>query len=282
MTTLLLLLLAAFATSASATAPAPARVATLLPYVADAVGRLDGPEVVASVRRDMRTPPPPPVLDLGNPHSPSIERLVEAHPTVVVGDRALHGPQRASLERAGAEVVLLDSTSVATTLDGLQSVGDRVGASAGMAAEVKHTRDAVGSMKLAEPVPTLLLFGTPGAFLVVSNGTWLGDLAKQVGLENVGAATEGQERHPGYVQVSDEVLVGLQPELILLVAHGDPQALQAALEQRLADGGPWQRLRTSARRGVHVLPPQLFASNPGLGMADAARHLHELATTKAQ
>jgi len=260
----------------------PVRVATLLPYVADAVERLDGPVLVATTRQSLHEPPAPPLIDLGNPHSPSLERLAEARADVLVGERALHGPMREALERSGAELILLDSSSVDITLDGLLGLGTRLRAADAMAREVQKTRADIAASTLATPVPALLLFGTPGSFLVVSHATWLGDLARRSGLTNVGADTPGHERHPGYMQVSDEVLVGLRPELVLLVAHGDPKALTAALQQRLADGGPWEKLRTSARRGAHVLPPALFAANPGLRLGEAARYLHSLAVAPVE
>jgi iron complex transport system substrate-binding protein len=80
---------------------------------------------------------------------------------------------------------------------------------------------------------------------------------------------------PGYVPLSDEVLATLRPELLLLLSHGDPARVEAEFRRRL-EGGPWQGLRTSARRGVHVLDPVLFQANPGLGVVDAARALTAL------
>jgi iron complex transport system substrate-binding protein len=113
--------------------------------------------------------------------------------------------------------------------------------------------------------------------MVVSDRTWVGDLAERVKLENLGNGISGSERFPGFVQASDEVLAGLRPELILLIAHGDPTAIRVAFEQKLA-AGPLAPLRGSASRGVHVLPGTHFATNPGLGLSDAAAQLHDLAT----
>jgi ABC-type Fe3+-hydroxamate transport system substrate-binding protein len=265
-------------TVAAAAHAAPVRVAALLPYVAEAVGRLDGQAMlVAAVRRDLHAPPPAPLVDLGTPHAPSFEALAAVSPDVVVGERALHGPQEQRLARTGAEVVLVDSGSVDATLDGLLAVAARVHATAAMGREVAAVRAALAALALPAPVPALIVFGTPGNFLVVTERTWLGDLARRLALRNVAAAAGGAERHPGFVQMSDETLVALRPELVLLVAHGDPAAIRAELLRRLAPGGPWGALGTAAVRGVHVLPGHLFATNPGLALDDAARHLRALA-----
>lgn len=269
-----------FTLTTSAIATEPVRVASLLPYVQDALTRLDGRvRVVATVRRELWEAPPAPMLDLGNPHSPSFERLAEAKPEVVVGERAIHGPLSDRLGRSGAEVLLVESSSIDSTFDGLVAVARRVGDEPTMARAVAEARTKLAAEAVAEPVPTLLLFGAPGSFLVVTDRTWLGDLLKRVNLKNVAAAVQGKETHPGFVQVSDEILAGLRPELVLLVAHGDQAAMQTAFEQRLAAGGPLAALGR-VKRGVHVLPPRLFSANPGLAVVDAGRHLHDLATAR--
>lgn len=275
-------------TAALATGPAvaadeapkkgPVRVATLLPYVADALATLppDKVIVVATVRRDMRTPPAPPAIDLGSPHSPSYEKLAEANADVIVGEQAMHGAMTEKLSPHG-ELLLVDSGTVDSTLVGLQKIGKRVDAEKEMDVEVSRTRAGIVGQSLAQPVPTLLLFGTPGAILVVSDRTWIGDLAKSIKMQNVGDKVDGKEGFPGYVQASDEVLAGLKPELILLVAHGDPTAIKAAFEAKM-EGGPLAPLKGSASKGVHVLPNHSFGSNPGLGLTAAAEQLHSLAT----
>ncbi len=265
----------------TATAAEPVRVATLLPYVADALGKTGGNvALVATVRTDMRTPPAPPAVDLGSPHAPSFEALAQARPQIVVGDRLMHGALREKLERVGAEVVLIDSDTVAATFDGLLEVGRRCGVADAMATQVDAARAQLATQQLGRPMPVLILFGTPGSFLVVSPRTWLGDLASRLAFENVAATVSGQERHPGFVQVSDEVLAGLRPELVLMVAHGDPEAIRTSFTTRLDSGGAWEPMRKSATRGVHVLPAGLFSTNPGLGLPDAARQLHELAEAR--
>jgi iron complex transport system substrate-binding protein len=265
--------------AAWATDPAPQRVATLLPFVADALVRIEGPfTVVASVRREFHVPVTG-AADLGNAHSPSLEQLAEARPTLIIADAGLHAAQAERLAVGGAEVLLLDTRSVAATLDGLDDIGTRLGAGDGMGRETDAVRSRIAALASPEPVSTLALFGAPGTFLVLTERTWLGDLMARLGLRNLGDAAGGDERFPGLVALSDETLATLQPELVLLVTHGDPAAIEAAFAERTARGGAWQSLQRSATRGVHVLDPRLFTANPGLGLAQAADALRALADT---
>ena len=271
----------ALATPAGAAAEAEVRVATLLPFVEDALRRIEGPfALVAAARRALHEPVAG-AADLGNPHAPSLERLADARPTLVIGDRGLHAAQAGSLAIGGAEVLLLDTRSIDATLAGLEEVGERVGAAEAMRRETAAVRARLAELPLATPLPTLAVFGTPASFLVVTERTWLGDLLARLSFRNVGEVPGGDERFPGLVALSDETLAGLRPALVLLVAHGDPKAIEAAFLQRTAPGGPWRGLRADAAHGVHALDPALFTANPGLDLPRAAEALVALAQAPA-
>jgi iron complex transport system substrate-binding protein len=254
----------------------PVRVATLLPFVEDALRAQDPArvKVVATVRRQMTQAPADDVADLGSPHDPSFERLAAAKPTLVVGDRALHGRFAPRFQESGLAILLIDSMSVEGTLSGLVEVAKRCGVDAAMTREVDAARQALTGTAPARR--TLLVFGTPESFTLMTAKTWVGDLAARVGLKNLATEVGGPERHPGFVEVSDEVLAGMNPELVLLVSHGAPAQVRERFAERFQERGIWQKGTSPAR--IHVLSPALFASNPGLQLGAAAGELRKLAT----
>jgi iron complex transport system substrate-binding protein len=237
--------------------------------------------LVAAARRDLHTPPQDGVVDLGNPHSPNLEGLAAARAAVVVGDRGIHGRLEPDLARGGARVVLLDTNGVDATLEGLAALGEQLGDGGALRRRGDAFRARLAELHLGKAVSVLPLFGTPDSFFVVTGRAWLGDLLEKLGFELPAAGDAGGERFPGLVPVSDELLVTLRPDLVVLVAHGDPRTLREALVQKTAPGGPWSSVGRSASLGVQVLPPELFASNPGLGMERAAEALVALAAPAA-
>lgn len=265
----------ALAAPVAAAAAEPVRVATLLPYVAEALDGLGQATVVASIARPGQALPDG-VVDLGDPHSPSFEKLAAARPDVVVADRRLHALLAGKLGRGGADLVMVEAASVEATFQGLERVGERVGAGAEMRRRIAAARAEIESLRSAEPVGVLPLFGAPGSFMAITGSTWLGDLVGEVGLRNLAAEVAGRESFPGYVELSDEVLATLRPDVVLLVTHGAPEAVEEAIGQRAAAGGVW----AGVARRTRVLEPDLFASNPGLRMPEAARRLTELARTE--
>lgn len=262
--------LLALLSSGGAAVAEPLRVATLLPYVEDALRGVPEARVVATVRRTAGRPAAPGVTDLGTSHAPSLEQLAAARAQVVIGDERIHQMLRPKLAATGAEVLLVRADSVEGTLDGLLAIGRRTGVD--LAPRVARVRSDLASLKLKRPVDTVVLFGAPGSFLLVTPETWLGDLLARLGFRNLVAPQPGARSFPGYVAVNDEVLASLRPDLVLLVTHGDPAEMEKAFRRSAGEREAWRGL-AEARRGIHVLPPEVFSANPGLRLGEAARRL---------
>lgn len=260
------------AAASTTAAPAPRRVATLLPFVEDAL-RLapDEARIVASVRRELHRAPAEGVIDLGNPHSPSFEALAQASADLVVGDRMIHAALESKLETLGAELLLIDTSGVESILDALDRISKSIGGAEALEAAIEKTRREIEGMALSEPVSLLPLFGAPGSFYAMSDRVWLGDLAERLGFENL-TPDRGDERFPGLVALSDETMAMMRPDLVVLVAHGDPRKIREDLVSRTRRGGAWAAL-DRAPLGIHVLDPKLFSANPGLSIDEAARAL---------
>lgn len=257
----------------------PVRLATLLPYVAEAFSQLpDQALVVGSVRRSPGAPLPAGAADLGSAHTPSFETLASLRPEITVIDRRLHAALLARLTEIGGQVISIDGSSVDSTFAGLHLVAQKVGGAADrtIAARIAQARREVAAARLAQPVETLPLFGAPGSFLFITERTWLGDLLRRLGFKSsIPAWPAGRDAIPGYVEVSPELLTSFHPRIALLLAHGDATALEKAFRERFA------RLIGTEKGAepvtIRTLDPALFAGNPGLEMGRAARALQEIA-----
>jgi iron complex transport system substrate-binding protein len=193
----------------------------------------------------------------------------------------MHGQLADALARTGARVFPLDSTSLASTFSGLEALGTEVGIGPAMQAAVARTRAELAELRIATPMPTLALFGAPGSFFVLTDKTWLGDLLATQGFVNVAPAGTTGGRFPGFAPLNDEVILSLSPELVLIVAHGNPEGVLAAFQRELETRPALKAVRASATRGVHALDPVLFSANPGLDLPRAARALRDLAQSPA-
>jgi ABC-type Fe3+-hydroxamate transport system substrate-binding protein len=266
----------AFALVASARGE-PLRVASLVPAASDAV-RAVGPReaLVATARRSLHQPVGDGVADLGNPHTPDLEALAASRPTLILADRA----RQARIVPADltGRTFWLDLGTVDATLRSFDALGDALTAGEAMRAKTAAVRSQITAARSARPVRALALFGTPGQFQVITGAHWLGDLLTQLGAERVGPA---EEAIASIVPLNDEVAATLRADLVVIVAHGDPRAVESALRERLATGGAWSGI-ASARGGIHVLDAERFGANPGLALGDAAAELSALLARAAR
>jgi iron complex transport system substrate-binding protein len=273
----LLVLLAALLSLPAAGAE-PLRVASLVPLVESAIAKIPGRALlVASVRRWPGAPLPEGAADLGSPHSPSLEALHAVRPDVLVVDLILNAGQVDKLGRADWEVLSVDTRSVDATLDGIVALGRKAGAEDAMREAVAAVRKDLEARRLAKPVRALTVFAAPGDPLVVTSRTWLGDLLQELGFQDVASAHSGSERLPGYVLVSAEVLATLEPEVLFVVAHGNPAEVEESFRRDLKERAMWRGAASSSKGRVWMLDPGLFSTNPGLELPRAAAWLLERA-----
>jgi ABC-type Fe3+-citrate transport system substrate-binding protein len=252
----------------------PVRVATLLPYAAEALAGFEAAAVViANVARPGESVAAT-QMDLGMAHEPNLELLATVRADLIIGDRRLHATLREQLGRFGGDVLLVDASSVQATFDGLLEIGRRVGLEKELAARVAAVEAELAGLRLSTPVTTLPLFGAPGTFLAITPQTWLGDLLARLDFDNLASSGSGHQTRPGYVSLSDEVLASSRPRLVLLMAHGDADEIAHGFRKAALASGGWAHLADR----VHLLDPRLFAGNPGLRMGDAGRVLVALAT----
>jgi iron complex transport system substrate-binding protein len=269
--TLLAMILAAPAWAASSRV----RVASLLPYATEAMQTLPSRvQIVAAAEAGVGETLPAGAANLGNPHAPNFEILAAARPAVVIADRQLHALLREKLARGGATVVFIDGSTIKGTLDGLIAAAEAAGAGREMRVRVQSVRAELQALHLGKPFRVLPLFGTPGQVMAITRQTWIGDLLRMLGFQNLVADAIGSQTYPGYVQLSDEALSIMRPERVLLVTHGAPEEVEKSIRRKAVQGGVWGALAPR----LSVLPIGLFARNPGLRVAEAARTLTALST----
>lgn len=258
---------------------APVRVASFVPYVSEALVRIADPGIVlvATTRSQSGWAPPAGIQDLGNGHSPDLERLAASGADLLVADRRWHGRFGERAAALGMETFWIEAQGVEATLDELERLGDSVGHGERLRQATVAVRQELAALRAGGSPTVLVVFGAPGSFLVATEATWIGDLLGSLGARVIAPPSTGGApaalSYPGYLPMSDEFLAAAQLDAVLLVAHGEPGAVEAAFSKE------WRRLRGGASSRVITLDPARFSVNPGLGLSDAAAELVGLLTT---
>ena len=255
----------------------PERIVCLTPSVTEAVFALGAGERVVGVTDYCTEPAEAQTrVRLGGIFNPNFERLVALRPDlVIVQGRAgrvgefcrARGLELVTVEMADVEAVLGDMERLGEVLGCEERAGELCGQ---MRAELAAVQAKVAGRE--RPRVFLSLYRTGGslsALTTATDGTYLGELIRLAGGENVFG-----DLRQDYPQVSKEALLRREVEVII-EPTGAGMTGTAEQRERLAD---WARLGPvpAVEQGRVYFPAAQSLLRPGPRLAEAARTLAEL------
>ena len=271
-------LAALLAGCARAAPPAPraegGRLGVLAPAAAETLVALGAGARVVAVGDWVSWPPELAARPrLGSYDAPSAERLLELRVDTLITSRSVAlGAARAELERLGIEVVELETSTFAGTLEAIGELGRRVGREAEARALVERMRarlDGVAARVAGAPRPRVLVVAGREPLYAAGPGSHLDELVRRAGGDNVAA-----DAGAAWALVSLESVLERRPEVVLDLSDNRPGALRGA------SPGAWARwpFLPAVERGrvFHLDPTRLSVPGPRLGeMAElVARLIH--------
>ncbi len=201
------------------------RIVSLVPSVTETLFALGvGNEVVGVSSYDDYPPAVMKLPRVGSFLTPNLEAIAALRPTIVIG-RGISSNQREvhALRALGYEVLLIEDDSLPEIEQSIRTIGKRMGREpradaiiAGIEANVNDVRTRVQPLPMR---PALMLVGHQ-PIVAVGTGTFLDDLLKIAGAENIADASAQQ-----WPQLSIEYIVAMRPEVIIDGQMGsDPQS----------------------------------------------------------
>ena len=212
---------------------------------------------------------------IGNPMSPDIEVVASLEPTVVVSVDSLSEDLKSQFESVGAESFFVNLSSYEGLKESIAELGERF--------DVKEKADEIISgfeskeaeiAKLVEDKESpsvLIIFGASGSFMVASEDTYVGDLVKRVGGENV--ITDAPA---AFSPVDMEYLASQNPDYILFMAHANPEESLKAFQEEFATNVAWQSFDAVKNDKVIALETEYFGMSANLLAVDAMEKLTEI------
>jgi len=216
------------------------------------------------------------ITEIGNPHQPNFEKLAEVHPTVLAA--AMSFKQHAeNIERQGTKVIYTKANSIADIQETIRLYGQLFQKETEAESMNKTiTEEVENSVKTnSDPVKTLLVYGAPGTYLAALPNSLTGDLLEKAGGENIASDFPQEENYPQYASLSVEKIIERNPEVVMLITHGDPEGVKAAFESEMEKNAAWKNLDAVKNGNVFILPSHLFGSNPGTKVVEALEVMKE-------
>src|SRR5699024_4446592 len=143
-------------------------------------------------------------------------------------------------EQINTPVTFLDLESVDGMLQSIINLGEkynRVPEAEAIIKKFETQMDEIAAEIESKDAPSvLILLGVPGSYLVATENSYLGDLAKRAGATNVFPGEDDVE----YTSANTEYLQQTNPDVILRAAHGMPEAVVEMFEKELICRAWWR------------------------------------------
>jgi len=116
----------------------------------------------------------------------------------------------------------------------------------------------------------LILMGIPGAYMVATERSYVGNLVKLAGGSNV------FEDDGALLNINTEVIAETNPDIILRAAHGLPDEVQKMFAKEFEENDIWKHFRAVQNKRVYDLDFKTFNMSASLGYKEGLNKLFEM------
>jgi iron complex transport system substrate-binding protein len=216
---------------------------------------------------------------IGNPMEPDMEIIASLNPTVIISVSSLSENLKAQFETLGIPGKFMDLTSYDGLKKSILSLGTYFGVkekAEGIIAGFESKEAAITEKTSGKESPSvLIIFGAGDTFMVATENTYVGDLAKRVGAENVASGLKGS-----FIPVDMEFLADKNPEYILFLTHANPEESLAAFRKEFENNEAWQNFDAVKNDRVIALDTGYFGMSANLLATAAMEKLTEYLYTE--
>lgn len=216
------------------------------------------------------------ITEIGNPHQPAFEKIAEINPEVLVAGMSFK-QYAANIEQQGTKVVYTQANSIEDIQKTISLFGQMFENETEAESLNESITEQLNSLVVESdnPVKTLLVYGSPGSYMAALPNSLSGDLLAKAGGENIASDFSVSDKYPQYASLSIEKIIERNPSVVMLITHGDPEAVKAAFEQEMEKNAAWKNLDAVKNGKVIILPSHLFGTNPGTKVIEALETMKE-------
>lgn len=200
------------------------------------------------------------VHKVGSSHQPDLEVIASLTPDAILSPESIKDSIEKMLKPSGLKGAYLPVDS----LDGLKASLVAIGRLYGKEAEAEQVlssfaeqeSEIVKSVEGKDAPSVMFLFGSTDYLMLMNEDTFAGSLARNLGATNV--LTDTMQSTETYVPFNMESVVEANPDVILLVAHGDAEAVAKKFEEDVKKNGAWEKMSAFKNGKMKTLDYNLF------------------------
>ena len=216
------------------------------------------------------------VPEVGQPMQPSVEAVKQVNPTHVLSVSTIKDEMKPFYKQLNMKGYYYDYDS----LDGMEKSITQLGHQFNRESKAKALNQHINSVKKdiqdkaakqKKHPKVLILMGVPGSYLVATDKSYIGDLVKIAGGENVIKDTSKQ-----YISSNTENLVNVDPDIILRLPHGMPDEVKKMFQKEFKKNDIWKHFKAVKEDRVYDLEEIPFGITANVDADDAMKQLYDV------
>ncbi|HDY4546766.1 TPA: heme ABC transporter substrate-binding protein IsdE [Staphylococcus aureus] len=216
------------------------------------------------------------VPEIGQPMEPNVEAVKKLKPTHVLSVSTIKDEMQPFYKQLNMKGYFYDFDS----LKGMQKSITQLGDQFNRKAQAKELNDHLNSVKQKienkaakqkKHPKVLILMGVPGSYLVATDKSYIGDLVKIAGGENV---IKVKDRR--YISSNTENLLNINPDIILRLPHGMPEEVKKMFQKEFKQNDIWKHFKAVKNNHVYDLEEVPFGITANVDADKAMTQLYDL------
>ena len=204
--------------------------------------------------------------EVGSPMNPDLEIIKSLNPTCVVSVDTLGSDFEKQFTENNIPSMFVNLSTVDGLKETIVNLGEKFDKSekaAEIIAELENKENELNLSKKENKKDVLILFGAPGSVMVSTDNSYVGNLVKIAGGNNI-----FESESSSFIQVNMEEIIKRNPDKILIMTHSVPDEAKKTVEEEFAKA-TWQQLDAIKNNKVYYLENGYFGMSANLKVIEA-------------
>ena len=204
--------------------------------------------------------------EVGSPMNPDLEIIKSLNPTCVVSVDTLGSDFEKQFTENNIPSMFVNLSTVDGLKETIVNLGEKFDKSekaVEIIAELENKENELNLSKKENKKDVLILFGAPGSVMVSTDNSYVGNLVKIAGGNNI-----FESESSSFIQVNMEEIIKRNPDKILIMTHAVPEEAKKTVEEEFAKA-TWQQLDAIKNNKVYYLENGYFGMSANLKVIEA-------------
>ena len=215
------------------------------------------------------------ITDVGSPMAPDTEIIKSIKPDYVIGPATLQPAFESKFQKADIPYVFINLKSVQGLYTTIEQLGYLFHREEQAKKQIQEYRDIMKEYrenhKERKKPKVLLLMGVPGAYIVATPNSYVGNLVELAGGENV-YSDSNQE----FMKANTEDMKQRKPDVILRCSHAMPQVVKDMFAEEFETNDIWRHFEAVKEGRVYDLTYEYFGMSANFNWRSALKELEPL------